>query len=238
MSLFVGNLSNDTTKTDLEDLFFPFGKCFVNFKTTYAFVDFDSSKDAEKAIESLKGKSVHDRQLNIEWNKNNSKFDNFRHKRSRSRTFKGVCFVCGHHGHYARNCPRNRSRSRSRKGRSYYKRHKRSSSDYSSRHKRRRYSSDDNSSSYSHSRSNSSGHSSYSRSRSKSYERSSYSRSRSNSSDHHKKRHRRKSSSSYSDSRSNSSSKSKSQSINSNDKSKKEEKKSSSVITNQFMIKH
>eukprot|EP01130_Rhizamoeba_saxonica_P002392 TRINITY_DN121_c0_g1_i2.p1 TRINITY_DN121_c0_g1~~TRINITY_DN121_c0_g1_i2.p1 ORF type:complete len:224 (-),score=41.26 TRINITY_DN121_c0_g1_i2:59-730(-) len=111
MSLFIGRLSYDTTSRDLEDIFYKFGpilRCSV--KSGYAFVEFDSRRDAEDAIDELHGYRLHGRNIVIEWAKG----------RRRDKGGEG-CFKCGRHGHFARECRersvsprRRRSRTRSR----------------------------------------------------------------------------------------------------------------------------
>ena len=201
MSLFIGNLSSSTNVTELEKLFLDYGQCKINFKGTYAFAEFDSEKDAEEAFAHLKGKSLNGREMNIEWSKKSKRFEGSSRRR-RSSSFKGRCYICGHHGHLARDCKRSRSRSH-RRSTSYRRRHtsrRRRSSDYS-RRRHRRHSSDDSSR-----RSRSSSDSS-----SSSYEKS-------------RRRHRRRDSSS-SRSRRSSYSKSKSKSDKRSSESKSSEKK-------------
>ena len=122
MSLFIGNLSSKTTKEELTDLFNKYGKCYIKHKGSFAFAEFEEEKDASKALDALKGKSVHERDMNIEWSKSSNKFEgsHHRHRPSRYSPFKGKCFNCGHHGHFARNCPKDRRRSHS--GRRSYRR--------------------------------------------------------------------------------------------------------------------
>jgi RNA recognition motif-containing protein len=57
MALFIGRLSSDVNKRDLEDLFKEFGeitRCDV--KQRYAFVTFADDRDAKDAKDSLDGK--------------------------------------------------------------------------------------------------------------------------------------------------------------------------------------
>lgn len=70
--LYVGNLSSRVTEGDLKDLFGEFGAVtevkIVNDRFTgkprgFGFVEFRSSEDASKAIQSLNGKRFQDREL-------------------------------------------------------------------------------------------------------------------------------------------------------------------------------
>ncbi len=92
MSLFVNNLSSTVTSDILENLFKEYGNCKVNFKGTYAFVDFNQEKDANDAYENLKGKNVEGREIKIEWNRNG------RNNSPHIRSFTGKCYRCGQRG--------------------------------------------------------------------------------------------------------------------------------------------
>lgn len=177
MSLFIGNLSSSVNVSDLEKLFGDYGKCTIKYLGTYGFAEFDEEKDAEEAFNHLQGKEINGKEMKIEWSKKSNRYE------KGSSSFSGRCYICGHRGHFARDCKRRRkysddsSRSRRHRHRSRRSRRKHSySSDNSSessysrrhhrsrkhrRHSHRKYSSD--SSSYS-----SSSKSSRSRSRSKS----------------------------------------------------------------------
>ena len=104
MSLFIGNLSNSCNITDLEKLFGEYGKCTIKYLGTYGFAEFDSEKDAEEAFNALQGKNVNGRDLKLEWSKKSKKYD------KGSSSFSGRCYICGHKGHYARDCSRRRRR--------------------------------------------------------------------------------------------------------------------------------
>lgn len=190
MSLFIGNLSPEATKSDLEKMFGEYGECYIKFKGRYGFAVFDNEKDADNALRSLKGTMLHDKPINVEPCKGDRRYDDRPYYRSRPSyySFRGRCYICGHHGHYARDCPRaDKSRSRSGSHRKYSRRHRRSS-DYSG-HRRRKSSSSSSRSSYS---SNSSRSRSY-RKRSSSDSNYSRSRSRSRSKSDHKRRNRSRS---------------------------------------------
>ena len=49
MSLFIGNIANEVTKKELEDLFSKYGKCEINYKGNYAFAEYSLDKEAELA---------------------------------------------------------------------------------------------------------------------------------------------------------------------------------------------
>jgi RNA recognition motif-containing protein len=107
MSLFIGNISNSVSVSELEKVFADYGRCSINFKGTYAFAVYDNEKEAEEALQSLQSKNMGGRQLNIEWSKKSKKFDESksrRRRRSSSRKKDGRCYNCGHRGHYVRDC--------------------------------------------------------------------------------------------------------------------------------------
>jgi cold-inducible RNA-binding protein len=73
-NLFVGNMSFQTTETELRSLFEPFGEISrVNVITDrdtgqargFAFVEMSNDAEAAKAISSLNGKEVDGRALNV-----------------------------------------------------------------------------------------------------------------------------------------------------------------------------
>ena len=70
--LYVGNLSYKVTEDDLKDLFGEFGTIIevsvITDRETgrprgFAFVEMDSDDDATKAVNSLNGKTVQDREI-------------------------------------------------------------------------------------------------------------------------------------------------------------------------------
>lgn len=119
MSLFVGNISSTISSSSFAKYFDDFGKCDVNFKGSYAFVDFSREKDAEYAKEKLHNKVIGNRKLNIEWAKKSKNYDpRKRRSRSNSVSTRKKCYICESTYHLVRNCPKKRSsRSRSRERR-------------------------------------------------------------------------------------------------------------------------
>ena len=74
MKLFVGNLSFDTTETDLQDLFQEYGTVrevsLVNDRVTgrsrgFAFVTFSNAAEGQAAITALEGKEFGGRSLTV-----------------------------------------------------------------------------------------------------------------------------------------------------------------------------
>ncbi|XP_047168288.1 serine/arginine-rich splicing factor 4-like [Vigna umbellata] len=68
MSLYIGNLSEDSRRDELERVFRQFGQCNVQLKRDgYGFVVFDFPPNAEKALRALKGKSICGELLTVTW---------------------------------------------------------------------------------------------------------------------------------------------------------------------------
>lgn len=109
MSLFVGNISRSVTQSDIESTFKEFGACTVNFKGSFAFVEFDDQKEGDEAFEALQNKQLGGRPINLEWSKKSKKFDSSKHDRRRRKDdspkrSEGRCYNCGSKGHFLRDC--------------------------------------------------------------------------------------------------------------------------------------
>ena len=155
MSLFIGNLSRDTTEKDIEELFSKYGKCKINFKGSYAFAAFEDQKEAEKAKDELNSEKLNGRQINVEWcrskprgergndrgryrdgerereRNSDRERDRDRDNNRESKDYRGKCYVCNKYGHYARDCPDSVPRRKyadKRKSHGFYSRYKRSKS--------------------------------------------------------------------------------------------------------------
>ncbi|CAJ1967207.1 unnamed protein product [Sphenostylis stenocarpa] len=68
MSLYVGNLSENSRRDELERVFRRFGQCNFQLKRDgYGFVVFDFPPNAEKALRALKGRNICGEQLTLTW---------------------------------------------------------------------------------------------------------------------------------------------------------------------------
>lgn len=74
MNIFVGNLSNQTTEKQLENLFIPFGEIksvkiitdsYTGRSKGFGFVEMPDRGHAEKAIDKLNNSSLHGQSLTI-----------------------------------------------------------------------------------------------------------------------------------------------------------------------------
>jgi arginine/serine-rich splicing factor 7 len=75
ISLFVGNVSKYISQKDLEHEFGSFGKCRVNHRGSYAFVEFEDERDAEDAKMVLNNKNLGGLNVNIEWSKRSGNYN-------------------------------------------------------------------------------------------------------------------------------------------------------------------
>ncbi len=74
MNLYIGNLARDVTEKDLRELFEPFGEIkainiikdkFSGQSRGFGFVEMTEKAAGQAAIEGLKGKSLHERTLDV-----------------------------------------------------------------------------------------------------------------------------------------------------------------------------
>ena len=95
MSLFVGNVSKYARESELVKEFDNFGKCNVDVKGKYAFVDYDHESDAEEAMNKLSGQEFSGLKINIEWSKKSRKFSRRdRDDRPKRDMSKVKCYNC------------------------------------------------------------------------------------------------------------------------------------------------
>jgi RNA recognition motif-containing protein len=109
MSLFVGNISRSTTGKDIHAFFDKYGKCTVDVKGNFAFVDFESSESAKQAKQALHGKEIFGNVVNIEWSKKgpkkSSKSSHQSSLPSKSSSRNEIeCYICRELGHIAKEC--------------------------------------------------------------------------------------------------------------------------------------
>merc|ERR1712166_432431 len=116
MSLFVGNISKNVKQYQLEDSFNKYGKCTIKQKGSYAFIEYESDRDGEEALEKLNGQDMGGLSIAIEWSKRSGRFDakeSHRPERKEKQSSESKCYNCNKIGHFARD-RRSRRRSRSR----------------------------------------------------------------------------------------------------------------------------
>jgi arginine/serine-rich splicing factor 4/5/6 len=58
--VYIGNLHRDTERSDLRDMFEPFGTILdLTVKTGFGFVEFESGADADDAVQDCNGNKIH-----------------------------------------------------------------------------------------------------------------------------------------------------------------------------------
>ena len=67
MSLFVGNISPNTTKKLLTSLFAQFGQCEVEFYRRFAYINYMKDSDAKNALNTWNGKDLDGNKLKVEF---------------------------------------------------------------------------------------------------------------------------------------------------------------------------
>lgn len=109
MSLFVGNISRSTTAKDIHAFFDRFGKCTVDVKGNFAFVDYEVVRSAEQAKAALHLKEIFGNVVNIEWSKKGKKSSKSPSIQSSGNNKIGSrgeieCYICRELGHIAKEC--------------------------------------------------------------------------------------------------------------------------------------
>jgi RNA recognition motif-containing protein len=110
MSLFIGNISRSVTSKDLHNIFDKYGKCTVDVKGSFAFVDYEQMRAAEQAKNAMHGKEIAGNIINIEWShkgRQGSKKPVPASSSSQpSRPARGdiECYACTEIGHMAKEC--------------------------------------------------------------------------------------------------------------------------------------
>ncbi|CAF4266785.1 unnamed protein product [Rotaria sp. Silwood2] len=139
VTVFLGDLSRDATKDDVEKTFSYYGKLrnvwLSRSPWGYGFIDFEDQRDAADAVKALDGKMICGSRVRVEFShgRGRSNRGGRSRRRSGSRSPRArkpfsphdVCYECGDRGHYAYDCEirlrrqrRMRSRSRSESSRS------------------------------------------------------------------------------------------------------------------------
>ncbi|CAF1024413.1 unnamed protein product [Rotaria sordida] len=204
VTVFLGDLSRDATKEDVEKTFSYYGKLrnvwLSRSPWGYGFIDFEDQRDAADAVKALDGKMICGSRVRVEFSHGRGRSNRGggrSRRRSGSRSPRSrkpfsphdICYECGDRGHYAYDCEIRLRRQRRMRSTSRSRSPRRKGNGNPSRRKgrsRSRSGSSRSGSGRGHSNSRSRSHSrSYSRSRSnsssQSEERRSHSRTRSRS---------------------------------------------------------
>lgn len=107
MSLFIGNIPRTVVIPELHSIFNRFGRCSVDLKGSFAFIDFDHLKSAEEAIKEMQGKSIQGNSLSIEWSKKTKKKSKLPEPSNTSRNISKneiQCYHCREIGHISKDC--------------------------------------------------------------------------------------------------------------------------------------
>ena len=79
----MGNISRNVSASEFEQAFERIGDCTVNFKGSFAFVEFKNERDGEESINQLNNKDMGGQKIAVEWSRKSGRFDP---KNSNSRT--------------------------------------------------------------------------------------------------------------------------------------------------------
>ncbi|KAK2717809.1 hypothetical protein QYM36_006567, partial [Artemia franciscana] len=128
--IYVGDLGNNASKSELEDAFSYYGRLrnvwVARNPPGFAFVEFDDTRDAEDAVRGLDGRTICGRRVRVELSSGRRRSGRGGNRNIRDER----CYDCGERGHFARDCRkggggggrnnrrRSPSRSRSRDRRS------------------------------------------------------------------------------------------------------------------------
>ncbi|CAF3212426.1 unnamed protein product [Rotaria socialis] len=118
ITVFLGDLSRDATKEEVEKAFSYYGKLrnvwLSRSPWGYGFIDFEDQRDAADAVKALDGKMICGSRVRVEFShgrgRSNRGGRTRRHSGSRSPRSKkpysphDVCYECGDRGHYAYDC--------------------------------------------------------------------------------------------------------------------------------------
>ena len=107
MSLFVGNLSRSAVSTDLHSVFNRYGRCSIDRKGCFAFIDFENLKSAEFALSDMKGKDISGIPITVEWSKKTRSRSRLPEPSNTSRNISKSeieCYYCRRIGHISKEC--------------------------------------------------------------------------------------------------------------------------------------
>ncbi|VFQ79706.1 unnamed protein product [Cuscuta campestris] len=87
MSLHLGNIPPHIRRDELEHVFHRFGRCTVRLKDKYGFVVYDYPANAEKALNTLRGKTICGKPITLSWSNMQPKPKPFRRFSMSTRSF-------------------------------------------------------------------------------------------------------------------------------------------------------